>query len=711
MFSSFYFAPAILETTNGETVWEVLPRLFYRPSLRTEIEVEDFFCHEHPEDFVHPRFLVDAPSRADLEIDEAMVIHLVDLLSKSVGFTARSTHLHNESYLDPYFVPALVAHGVHFRQLDQRGIPYIDRVRQAFLNAEVANSVTDIDEETNEVILAASWLSATPYLRHNEFYRKITIDDIDYWNIEERIVNVLRKLDWKGESQVANRDSLASDSSAKTVRLAYLAELSSRPIKIPPVQDFLAAGQGEWLPTALEQLDKYQFEIQSEILELGIVAERDDWFYQCVEVPPTSMRGPFASDESEIQIKHAPGLSMGRWTIPVANVGWVPGNIVDLFENPSSFDKQDGATQIGAVFLASFLLEWEQLSIIPPVAQIDLLEISQFAIAETSDHLVNLSDLPAQFVQSKISMVKQLLACGLRISAITADNGTLQSFLNELTDDEMVYLTIVTQSLDSSTFLHWLFAGSQNHLPPGSLSPHFWELYKTLAMAVSDRGKAAEIAGVVTNLDAKQVNEWMESAFRDGIYVGSDRIDFMLDVAWKLSSEGVGNDSTRRIRDTVLPLMGNSEKILALCRLVWDLAQFARHEISVAVEVPYLFLEFRIRRVAREVVISCFAENDLPSPLAEFGRDMEGRGWNRTPFSLSGSQRIGMQFEKRSGRFDTFNFLTEFVYLWCRQNGDPWSNSAASVGSFPRPFQVRAWSRDQWVQLRMNQRIGWITSW
>lgn len=709
MFSSLYFAPAVLETTDGETVWEILPRLFYRPTSGSEIEIVDFFVHERPEEFISPRYLVDAPSRADLEIDEAMAIHLTDLLAHEVGLTARSTHFHNESYLGPYFVPALVAHGVHFGQLDQRGIPYIDRMRQTFLNAEVANSVTDLDEEANELILAASWLCATPYLRPHEFYRKITIDDIDYWNVEQPVVNVLRKLDWKSERQGGKRNSLSSDTAARTIRLAYLAELSSRPIKIPPVQDFLAVNQDERLPSTIERLDKYQFKIQSEILELGVVSEHDDWFYQCVDTPPTSMRGPYASDESEIQIRQSRSFYKPRWTLPAVDTDWSPGNPLEVFKNPSTFYQHDGATQIGAAVISGFLLSWEHVSMIPPVAQIALLDASQCEIAESKGPLVDLTDLTDQFVPHKISMIQKLFSDALRFAETNVFENHIQTLLEELTDDELVYLKILTQTLGSSPFSHWLFAGEQSQDLTHALPPHFWTVYKTVAMAISDRGETAESLVHAAKYDAQWAERFLVDAFRDGKYEGTHRNDSELDGAWYSKTSSNKTEVIRVKPDRIVAQIDNMERIAGFCRLVWALAEFAREEISVSLEVPRLFLEFRIRKDDGETIVSCFAENDFPSPLAVFGRKMEARGWKRTPFSQSGPQRIGIQFEKRGVRIEAGNFLAEFVDGWCCQNGDPWSRSKASAGTVPRPFQVRAWSRDQWAQQRMNLRIAWIT--
>jgi hypothetical protein len=713
MFTSSYFAPVILKAKDGRELFEILPYLFLDEPEGRELEVEDIFFHPNPEEMLDPEHLSSTPQRTEIELDEGFFAFAIMLLADCVGFTARSTHFHHENMGDPYFAPALVAHAVHFGRIDTRGIPYVDRVRQTFLNAEVANSTTDISEEMNELILASAWLSAIPHIGPWEFYRKISADDLTYWNIAEEVCNVIEKLDpSRFETVRAQKLALSADVAAKTVRLAYLCELSSRPVKIELFDPFSRADTriDRFIPDRPFLRDRYVFSLQAEVCELGVSKDTDKWFVDCMNTPPASMRGPYASDESEAIIGRALEWFRPRWTIPpVSDVFDIANAAVDIVSTGKLPETIDVDVLVVAQAIAHILYSARDVLPLPPVVELSLLQVTRRQIESSTGFYFDALDLPDGYVQKKAEAAFALVQL---VSERRHHTELFDWFgiVRNLSDDEYAFLGIITQLLGDFAFGDRLFGDNRAALHEFR-QEHFWEIYKTVIGEFEAR--VDPFAGIEDGIapDSDLLERFISDHFFDSHFDKSQRGFDRLDQLWvqhrgnrdfwNKISERSGGENVIQIRDVVV----------GLGPLLWRMAMDARSPVSASVHSAFFGLEIRLTRALGAIEMEVFAWSDMPSPLVEFAEGISAKGWEGTPFDYRG-EPISTQLFKRvstDNRFDgRESSLTTFLEEWTAINGGSEFRLRGSSEKQSPYLKARLWSADAWAQTRLSVRQSWM---
>jgi hypothetical protein len=713
MFTSSYFAPVILKAKDGRELLEILPYLFLDEPEGRELELEDIFFHPNPAELLDSSALNETPQRTEIELDEGFFAMAIMLLADCVGFTARSTHFHHENMGGPYFAPALVAHAVHFGRIDTRGIPYVDRVRQAFLNAEVANSTTDMSEEMNELILASTWLSAIPHIRPWEFYRKISADDLTYWNISEEVCNVIEKLDQsRFETVRAQKLALNADVAAKTVRLAYLCELSSRPIKIELFDPFSRADESldRFIPDRPFLRDRYVFSVQAEVRELGVSKETDEWFVDCVNTPPTSMRGPYASDESEAIIGRALESFRPRWTIPpeddVFDIAKAAVDIVSIGKLPETIDVD---VLVVAQTIAHVLYNARDVLPLPPVVEVSLLDITRRQIESTTGLYFDARNLPNGYVQEKAEAAFAL------VQLASAHRHHTEMFdwigiVRNLSDDEYSFLGTITQLFGNFTFEDRLFGNDRAALHEFTQG-NFWGIYKTVIGEFEAR--VDPFSGIQDGIepDSDLLEHFISDNFFDSHFDksrrGFDRLDALwlqhrgnLDF-WNKISERSGGEKVIQVRDV----------FVGLGSFLWRLAIDSRSPVSASLRADVFGLEIRLTQVHGAIEVEVFAWSDIPSPLVEFAQGIASKGWKFTPFDYRGLP-ISTQLFKRVSTDNQFDggewSLTSFLEEWTAIVGVGGFKLRSSSENPATDLKVRLWSTDDWAQTRLSVRQSWM---
>lgn len=713
MFTSSYFAPVILKTKDGRELLEILPYLFLDEPVGRALEIEDIFFHPNPEEFLDYSDLTATPPRTEIELDEGFFAFAIMLLADCVGFTARSTHFHHENMGDPYFAPALVAHAVHFGRVDPRGIPYVDRVRQAFLNAEVANSTTEISEEMNELILASAWLSAIPHIRPWEFYRTISSDDLTYWNIAENVCNVIEKLDVsRFETVRSQKLALVGDSAAKTVRLAYLCELSSRPMKIELFDPFSRADTriDRFIPDRPFIRDRYVFSLQSEVRELGLSKETDNWFVDCMNTPPTSMRGPYASDESEVLIGKAFEWFRPRWIVPHArDVGDISAAAIDILVAGTVPENVGSDVLVVAQTIAHVLLDPRLTTSLLPMVEISLLELIRLPIPDWGGSNFDAQNLPDGFIEQKALYASRLLE-RLSDSSDRFDFANLLPLVRGLSDDEFCFLGAVTAMLGEFELVNRVLGENRTALEIFR-SERFWGVYKTFGEAIQERVDPFSTyeEGIAPDTDVYErfvSNHFFESRF-DPSHAAFDFLDALwsqhhgnIDF-WDKISERSGGENVIQNRDVFVGL-GSS---------LWRIAIDSRCPVSASIHTRFFGLVIRLTNAFGAVEIEVFAWSDMPSPLVEFAEGISEKGWTGTPFDYRG-QPISTQLFKRvltDDRFDSGEVsLTTFLDDWTAINGGSEFRLRSFSENQAPDLKVRLWSADDWAQTRLSARQSWM---
>jgi len=187
-----------VQTTLGtyETVYEILPWVFYRGAPKRHLDIEDLSF----ETVVDAYEWVPSPQSqlTEFEIDDSQVPLLYERLARELKFDSRSCLGHDKSD-DKFYLFALLAAATQRDGRNSLGLDQFEDSRQLFLDVQFAQFL-DVDfaedsckfGDVEEGELAASLLYYSLFGDPTGFYRSVRADDLANWGLAGNGLNIIK---------------------------------------------------------------------------------------------------------------------------------------------------------------------------------------------------------------------------------------------------------------------------------------------------------------------------------------------------------------------------------------------------------------------------------------------------------------------------------------------------------------------------------------